>query len=66
MIATLEFTLPEDSEEFYDASNAVRYKATLDDIDNWARGKLKHGEPSEGERTLLEDLRRMIYEGVSR
>ena len=66
MKATLEFTLPDDEPEHRYALAGRDALIALEQIDNWARGILKHGEPGdEGER-LLREVRTMIpYELVS-
>ncbi|NBO56610.1 MAG: hypothetical protein EBU84_18925 [Actinobacteria bacterium] len=54
MKGTLTFDLPEESEEFELARNGWRYKAALEDMDNWLRSKLKYED--------LDDKTYEIYE----
>ena len=46
MKATLEFTLPEDQEEFTHATNGVAYFSALQEMRMWLRGKRKASEDS--------------------
>ena len=41
--AKLVFDLPSEAEEHNDALNGSRYKAALEDLDNWLRGLVKYG-----------------------
>ena len=45
MKATLEFSLPENTEEFKDAQNGATWKGIVWSMDQWLRGYLKHGIP---------------------
>jgi hypothetical protein len=66
MKATLEFTLPDDEAEHRYALAGQDALIALEEIDNWARGILKHGEPGDEAEKLLKELRAMIpYELVS-
>jgi hypothetical protein len=60
MKATLEFDLPEDEQEHRYALAGRDALIALEEIDNWARGKIKHGEPSEEAEELLRELRAMV------
>lgn len=42
MKATLEFNLPEEQQEFEQASNGWRYHSVLWDFDQWLRGEYKY------------------------
>lgn len=59
-IATLTYNLPDENMEFRAAQAGVDALIALERIDQWARGNLKYGTPSEAERKLLEELRKMI------
>ena len=59
-IATLRYTLPEEAMEHRAALAGVDALVALETIDQWARGKLKYGSPSEAEEKLLQELRAMI------
>jgi len=61
MKATLEFTLPEEREEFEMTNKAVDYYSQLHEIDNYLRSLLKHGDPeAQSTRRLAENIRNMI------
>jgi hypothetical protein len=60
MKAILEFDLPDDQDE-YDAARLGREAlSTLWEIDQRCRSLLKHGEPTDEERGLAEEIRAMI------
>jgi hypothetical protein len=60
MKATLTFTLPDDQDE-YDAARLGREAlSTLWEIDQRCRSLLKHGEPTDEEKRLAEEIRAMI------
>ncbi len=58
--ATLTYTLPDENMDFRAALAGVEALIALERIDQWARGRLKHGEPTKEEAVVLEELRRMI------
>ena len=60
MKAILEFSLPDDEPEHRYALAGRDALIALEQIDEWARGKIKHGEISEESETLLRELRAMI------
>ena len=62
-IATLEFDLPDEQTEFRSATQGSHAKGILWDIDQRLRGLLKHGDPSESEARLAEEVRQMIRDG---
>ena len=45
MKAILKFNLPEDQEEFNDATNGYNWKSVIQEFDEWARNILKHEKP---------------------
>ena len=57
MKAILEFDLPEDERDHKYAIAGRDALIALEEIDLWARGILKHGEPGDEARKLLEHLR---------
>ena len=59
-IATLRFTLPEEESEFRTAQQGREAKSTLWEIDQRLRSLLKHGEPTDQEARLAEEIRGMI------
>ena len=60
MKATLSFTLPDEQGEYDAARLGSKALVALWEIDQRCRGLLKHGEPSDGERRLAEEIRGMI------
>ena len=61
MKATLEFSLPEEREEFEMTNKAVDYYSQLHEIDNYLRSLLKYGDPeAQSPRTLAVRIRNMI------
>ena len=58
--AILRFTLPEEEVEFRTATQGRAAKVALWDIDQRLRSLLKHGEPTEEEQRLAEEIRNMI------
>ena len=57
MKATLTFTLPDDEAEFQYAMAGRDALIALENIDQWARGILKHHEPRDDVREVLEHMR---------
>ncbi len=47
MKAVLEFNLPEEQQEFNQASNAVNYLVALEDFSQYIRGRIKYEENPE-------------------
>ena len=62
MRITLTFTLPEEEPEFTAAVEGVRLRSLVWEIDQRCRSTLKHGEPSEETRAILQGIRQMIRE----
>jgi len=60
MKATLEFDLPDEQGEFDAARLGREALLALWQIDQRCRSLLKHGEPSDGERRLAEEIRGII------
>jgi hypothetical protein len=60
MKATLQFNLPEEQGDFDAARLGRRALLALWEIDQRCRGLLKHGEPTEAEARLAEEVRAMI------
>jgi len=60
---TITYTLPDEQAE-YDAARLGRSAlSVLWQIDQHCRSVVKHGEPSEAEERLAEEIREMIREG---
>jgi len=62
MKAILEFSLPEDKEQFEVASKASDLYFVLWDLDQYLRGKVKYNDLSENEYTIYESTRDKLYE----
>lgn len=59
MKAILEYSLPEETEEYTYAMNGMRYSIVLEDLDNWLRAKYKY----EDQTTIsIEEVRSKIHE----
>lgn len=61
MKATLEFELPEETEDFDIATNGWKYRSVLCDIDNFLRSKLKYEELLPGEDGAYEKTRTELW-----
>lgn len=59
-IATLKFILPDEEHEFRTAQQGQAAKSALWEIDQHCRSLLKHGEPTDEEARLAEEIRSMI------
>jgi glutamate-1-semialdehyde aminotransferase len=59
-VATLKFQLPEEEGDFKTAVQGRDAKIALWEIDQRLRSLLKHGEPTEQEARLAEEIREMI------
>lgn len=57
---TLRYTLPEEQSEFDAARTGREARSILWDIDQHCRGLLKHGEPTDAEARLAQEIRDMI------
>lgn len=60
MKASLHFTLPDDQGEFDAAIHGRRALSVLWDVDQRLRSLLKHGDPTDEEARLAEEIRDMI------
>ena len=58
--ATLQFDLPDEQNDFNAAIHGREALSILWDIDQRCRGLLKHGEPTEEQAKLAEEIREMI------
>lgn len=61
----LEFTLPEEQDEFNTAVHASEYRAIIEDILNKTRNDLKHGSLTKATQDYLDKMRDEIYESLS-
>ena len=60
MIVTLKFKCPDEQSDFDAARLGRKALTVLWEIDQRCRGLLKHGEPTEQEARLAEEIRAMI------
>jgi len=58
--ATIEFTLPEENEEYKIFNNALDMASVLHEIDNYCRSCIKYDEIPEDTVYRLERIREMI------
>ena len=58
--ATLQFNLPDEQSDFNAAIHGREALSILWDIDQRCRSLLKHGEPTEEQAKLAEEIREMI------
>lgn len=64
MKAILEFTLPEESDEFNTARKAGSFHCILIDMDNYLRAKLKYEELDEKTADIYQEIRDKLTELV--
>lgn len=64
MKAILEFSLPDDQEEYETASNASKYRYVLTELSEHLRRRVKYAPDNQLEEVTLalEGIRDMIYE----
>ncbi len=62
MKATLEFSLPEDDDALTDARQGSDWKWAVDDLFNYLRSQIKHGENSAEEYRTFERVRDRMVE----
>ncbi len=62
MKAILSFSIPQEQEEFELAQKGGKYKAVLEDLDNWLRSKLKYEDLPEQEDKTLNSVRNKLHE----
>ena len=60
----LKFNLLEENNEFKLAQNGSKLHSLLRDVDAELRTKLKHGDPEKDPAAFMEDLRKVINEGL--
>ncbi len=65
MKATLEFTLPEEHEEFDSASHGADWQNVVWEMDQALRGYLKHGHAFKEVDATLQFLRDTLWEHIS-
>ena len=66
MKATLNYTLPDEQQEFQDAVNGIKWKSAMWDLDQRLRGLIKHAPDSmdETEHKTYQMVRTMLHEIV--
>jgi hypothetical protein len=57
MKAILEFTLPEEKEEYTVARKGIDYKIAIDEFSDFLRSQLKYGELSEEKDAVYDEIR---------
>lgn len=63
MIATLEFELPQESDEYYYAIHGTDYSLVIWDIDQWLRERIKYDESMSGsEKEIYQEVREKLWE----
>lgn len=66
MQATLSFTLPDEQEEFDDATKGGSWHCACDAIVDWLRAEEKYGEPKTVKQRhrveVLREVRERVYE----
>jgi hypothetical protein len=62
MKATLEFNLPEESEEFELARNGAKLSCAVSDFQNYLRSKIKYDELSDEQLAVYEEVREKLFE----
>lgn len=64
--AILEFNLPEESEQFDNAVNGDKYKAFIQEFDNYLRQIVKHSQDvTEEERKIYREIRESYNSMIS-
>jgi hypothetical protein len=62
MKAILEFNLPEDQDQFEQASKGMDWALAMLDLDNWLRSKLKYEELDANVNEVLTQCRDELHE----
>ena len=62
MIAKLEFTIPEEADEFKMATRGFDYWNVLWDLSQWLRGKLKYGHEYKTADEAIEEMQTELYQ----
>ena len=62
MKATIEFDLPEDTEDLDTALAAQRYRSTLWDLEQWLRNKLKYEQLTPEQDKAYQECRDQLHE----
>lgn len=62
MKAILEFSLPEDDDALTDARQGSDWRCAMDDLLNYLRSQIKHGEHTAEEYRTFERVRERVVE----
>lgn len=62
MKGILEFSLPEERENFDIAQKGLDYLCALDEMDNWLRSKIKYGNLPEEQEKIYQECRDKLFE----
>lgn len=62
MKATLEFNLPDDSEEYEMYSNALNYYSFINSMNEYLRNEIKYNNHTDEEYAMLEKVREQYFE----
>jgi transposase len=62
MKATLEFTLPEENTQHYEAVNGATFRYCLQEVDEELRVWIKHGHKFSSADDALENVRKVLHD----
>lgn len=62
MKAILEFSLPDDQDEYEMTTNALRYYSFIHAMNEYLRGEIKYQQHTDEEFALLEKIRDQYFE----
>lgn len=62
MKAILEFVLPEEEQEFKEATNGRYWNLVVWEMHQWLRTKTKHGDLTDGEYAIYEGLHNLLWD----
>lgn len=65
MKAKLEYTLPEEDFEYYNAVNGIKMYSIINEIDQWLRSQVKYAELSEDEYKAYQSCRDHLRELIN-
>jgi hypothetical protein len=65
MKAKLEYTLPEEDFEYYNAVNGIKMYSIIHELDQWLRSQVKHAELSEDEYKAYQSCRDHLRELIN-
>lgn len=61
MTATLRFTLPDENTDYHNAMHGERYRAVIEELDEWLRRQIKYTELPEVETKCFEAVRENLW-----